>query len=83
VIGHQQRYGDILVELLFVATGAFAAFAEVTVGKHIKIMVADSAAQLGLMYIVVELHRRLEVFTEPSAFQVHDPFLDIFLLGPC
>jgi hypothetical protein len=83
MIGHQQGYGDIFVEPLFVASGAFAAFAEIPVGEHIKIMVADSAAQNGFMQIVVEPHRRLKVLTEPSAFQIHDPFLYFFLLGPC
>jgi hypothetical protein len=41
--GHQQGHWDILAKLPFVATGALAAFSVVSVGEHIKIMVADPA----------------------------------------
>lgn len=80
--GHQQGNRDILVELPLVTAGAFAAFPFVPVAEHIKIMVTDPAAIKVLVRIVVELYRRLVMFTELSAFKVHDSLLDPFILGP-
>ena len=82
MIGHQQGYWNFLVESLFVAGGALAAFTEVSVGKDIKIMMTDPATKNGFVQIVIKPHRRLKMFFKPFAFQVHDPFLDFFL-GPC
>jgi hypothetical protein len=81
--GDQQRHGDILVGFQFMATGTLAAFAEISVGEHIKIMVADSAAQLGLVQIVIEFYHGPLVLSERPAFQVHDSFLNFSFLGPC
>ena len=82
VIGHQQRHRNILFERLLVATGALAAFTEVSVGEYIKIVVAHPATQDRFMQVVVKLHRRLIVLTKPLAFQVHDAGLPGFF-GPC
>jgi hypothetical protein len=80
---HQQGYGDLLVKLPSVTTGTFAAFTLVPVGEHIKIMVADPATYDVFVPIVVKTHRRKVALIELPASQVHDPFLDLFLLGPC
>jgi hypothetical protein len=80
--GHQQGHWNVFVEFLFVTGGALAAFTEVSVGENIKIMMADPATQNGFVQIVIKPHRRLKMFFEPFAFQVHDPFLGFFL-GPC
>jgi len=41
----QQRNRYLLCQLLFVASGALAPFALISVGKDIKIMVADPASE--------------------------------------
>ena len=81
--GRQQGYRNILVEFLLMAGGALTAFAEIPVGEHIKVMVAHPATQNGFVQIVVKPDRRLIVPAESFAFQVHNPFLDLFFLGPC
>jgi len=83
MIGRQQGYRNIFVEFFLMASGALTALAEIPVGEHIKVMVAHPAAQNGFVQIVVKLHRRLIVPAESFAFQIHDPFLDFFVLGPC
>jgi hypothetical protein len=65
-----------------VTCGALAAFTFVPIGKHIKIMVADPTAHDGFVQIVVKPHLGSLVLTELSAFQVHDPFQVLLLLGP-
>jgi hypothetical protein len=80
--GHQQGHWEIFVEFLLVTGGTLAAFTEVPVVKHIKIMVTHPATKNGFVQIVVKSNLRLIVLTESFAFQVHDPFLR-FLLGPC
>jgi hypothetical protein len=45
-------------------------------------MVADPTAHDGLVQIVVKPHLGPLVLTELSAFQVHDPFQVLLLLGP-
>jgi len=45
-------------------------------------MVADPTAHDGFVQIVVKPHLGSLVLTELSAFQVHDPFQVLLLLGP-
>jgi hypothetical protein len=80
---HQQGHRNILVKFPSVATRAFAAFAFIPVGEHIKVMVADPTAYDVLVQKMVKTNWRQVAFTELSAFQIHDPFLDRSLLGPC
>jgi hypothetical protein len=65
-----------------VAGGAFAAFTFVPVAKYVKIVMANPAAKNSLVQIMIKPHRRSLVLNKFFAFQIHDPFLDLFLLGP-
>ena len=79
----QQRNRDFLCQLFFMACGAFAPFALVSVVEDIEIMVAHPASKNNFMQIVVKPHGMFMVFAELLAFNVHDAFLDLFILGPC
>jgi hypothetical protein len=50
------------------ASGALTAFAEISVGEDIKVMMTHPATQNGFVQIVVKSYRRLIVPAEPSAF---------------
>jgi len=78
----QQRNRDFLCQLFFMACGAFAPFALISVVEDIEIMVAHPASKNNFMQIVVKPHGMFMVFTECLAFNVHDTFLDLFILGP-
>jgi hypothetical protein len=79
----QQRNRDFLSQLFFMACGALAPFALVSVVEDIEIMVAHPASKNNFMQIVVKPHGMFMVFAELLAFNVHDAFLDFFILGPC
>ena len=78
----QQGYRDFICQPFFVACGALAPFAHISVVEDIEIMVAHPASKDGFMQIVVKPHGMFMVFTECLAFNVHDTFLDLFILGP-
>jgi len=79
----QQRNRDFLCQSFFVACGALAPFALVSVVEDIEIMVAHPASKNNFMQRVVKPHGMFMVFAELLAFNVHDAFLDFFFLGPC
>jgi hypothetical protein len=79
----QQRNRDFLCQSFFVACGALAPFTLVSVVEDIEIMVAHPASKSNFMQIVVKPHRMFMVFAECLAFNVHNTFLDLFILGPC
>ena len=83
VKGRQQRDRDLLCQLFFVASGALAPLAHISVVEDIKIMVADPASKDALVYIMVKPHGRFMALAKFLAFKIHDPFIGLFILGPC
>ena len=66
--GRQQRNRNLFGQSFFVASRALAPLALVPVAEDIEIMVADSAADLGFVQIMVKGHKMLMVFAELLAF---------------
>ena len=64
----QQRNRDFLCQLFFMACGALAPFALISVVEDIEIMVAHPASKNNFMQIVVKPHRMFMVFAEFLAF---------------
>jgi hypothetical protein len=83
VKGRQQRNRDFLCQPFFVACGAFAPFAFIPVVEDIEIMVAHPASKDGFVQIVVKPNGMFMALTKFLALKVHDPFLNLFILGPC
>jgi hypothetical protein len=83
VKGRQQWNRDFLCQPFFVACGALTPFAFVSVVIDVKIMVAHPASKDGFVQIMIKPYRMFMVFTELSAFNVHNTFLDLFIFGPC
>jgi hypothetical protein len=65
-----------------VACGALAPFALISVGKNIKIMVADPASKDGFVQIMIKPYGVFIMFTKFPAFEVHDPYFSHFIFGP-
>ncbi len=82
VKGCQQRNRDFIGQLLFVACGALASFALVSVAKNVKIVVAYPASKDGFVQIVVKANGMFMELAKFPAFKIHNPFFDLFLLGP-
>jgi len=65
------------------ACGALAPFALIPVVEDIKIMVAYPASKDGFVQIVVKPNGMFMALAEFLAFYIHNPFLHLFILGPC
>jgi len=68
VKGRQQRNRDFLCQSFFVACGALAPFALISVVEDIEIMVADPASKEGFMQIVVKPNRMFMSLAKLLAF---------------
>jgi hypothetical protein len=79
----QKGNRDFLCQPFFVACGALAPFAFIPVVEHIEIMVTHPASKDGFVQIVVKPHGMFMALTKFLAFKVHDPFIGLFILGPC
>jgi len=79
----QQRNRDFLCQPFFVACGALAPFALISVVEDIKIMMTNPASKNGFVQIMIKPHGMLVALAEFLAFYIHNPFLDLFILGPC
>ena len=82
VKSRQKRNRDFFCQPFFVACGALTPFALISVVIDVKIMVAHPASKDGFVQIVVKPYRMFMVLAELSAFNVHNTFLDLFILGP-
>jgi hypothetical protein len=78
----QQGNRNFLCQPFFVASGTFASFAFIPVVKDIKIMMANPASNDDFVFIMIKLYGMLIMFTEFSAFKIHDPCIGFFILGP-
>jgi len=79
----QKGNRDFLCQLFFVASGALAPFALISVGEDIEIMVANPAPKNGFVYIMVKPHGTFMVLAKFLAFKIHDSLIGFFILGPC
>ncbi len=79
----QQGNRNFLCQLSFVASGTLAPFAFIPVGKYIKIMMADPASNDGFVQIMIKPHGILMMPAKFPAFEIHNPFIGFFILGPC
>ena len=69
--------------MFFVACGALTPFTLISVVEDIEIMVTDPAPEDVFVQIVVKPNGMFMVLAELSAFNVHNTFLDLFILRPC
>jgi hypothetical protein len=69
--------------MFFVACSALASFALISVVINVEIMVAHPASNDVFVQIVVKPNGMFMVLAELSAFNVHNTFLDLFILRPC
>lgn len=79
----QKGNRDFLCQPFFVACGALASFALISVVEDIKIMVAHPASKDGFVQIVVKPNGMFMALAKFLAFKIHDSFIGFFILGPC
>jgi hypothetical protein len=75
----QQRNRYFLCQFFFVTSGTLAPFSLISVGKDIKIMVADPASKDGFVQIMIKPYGVFIVFAKFSAFEVHNPYISHFI----
>jgi len=79
----QKGNRDFFCQLFFVACGALASFALISVVEYIKIMVAHPASKDGFVQIVVKPNGMIIALAKFLALKIHDSFIGFFILGPC